>query len=70
MEEIERITKEAGVEINWREFYPENLKLISLKDSICGYILKNHIIVKHLVLTPEFRDQGLSKEMVESYYFI
>ena len=68
---IESILKEAGAEnIDWKAFLPSNLCFIKIKDEICGIMLKNHIVVKHLFLRPHFREQGLSKEMVESYYFI
>lgn len=70
LSEIEKISLETGGKDPWKDFSQENIKLISLKDQVCGYILKNHIIVKHLVLKPKFSDQGISKELVESYFFI
>lgn len=67
---VEEIINEAGSNLTWRDFYPDNIKLITIKDSTCGLMLKNHIVIKHLILKPHFQDQGLSKEMVESYFFI
>lgn len=67
---IEEILQEAGVQLDYRPFLLENVKFVLIKDQICGFILKNHIVIKHLVLKPMFQDQGLSKELVESYYFI
>jgi hypothetical protein len=69
--QIENILQEAGgTSVDWKAFLPSNLCFIILKDEICGLMLKNHIVVKHLFLKPHFKNQGLSKEMVESYYFI
>jgi hypothetical protein len=60
----------GGNSVDWKSYQPENMKFILIKDQICGFILKNHIVIKHLFLKPHFQNQGLSKEMVESYYFI
>lgn len=59
-----------GTEFDWKPYLPENAKFIKLKGQVCGVMFKNHIVVKHLFLLPHFREQNLSKEMVESYYFI
>jgi len=67
---VEALLLEAGVDLDWRAFLPENIKFVVIKEQVCGFILKNHIVIKHLVLRPYFQHQGLSKEMVESYYFI
>lgn len=69
--EVESIMAESGKEVvEWKSFFPDNVKFILIKEKVCGVILKNHIVVKHLYIKPRFQDQGLSKEMVESYYFI
>lgn len=60
----------GGNSVDWKSYQPENMKFILIKDQICGFFLKNHIVIKHLFLKPHFQNQGLSKEMVESYYFI
>lgn len=70
LNQVEAIVMETGFDKPWKEFYPDNIKLIQMKETICGLILKNHIIVKHLILKPHFQHQELSKELVESYYFI
>jgi hypothetical protein len=51
-------------------FFPDNVKFIKIKGAVCGVLLKNHIVIKHLYLLPHFQNQDLSKEMVESYLFI
>ncbi|MFP5386115.1 MAG: DUF5522 domain-containing protein [Bacteriovoracia bacterium] len=68
--QVEEILSVSGIDSDWKAFYPENIFLISIKDVVCGLMLKNHIIVKQLILLPHFKDQGLSKELVESYFFI
>jgi hypothetical protein len=67
---INEIMAEAEVSLDFEPFWPANVKLVVIKDTICGFILKNHIVVKHLVLKPHFQHQGISKELVESYFFI
>lgn len=44
-------------------------KLLSLKNFVIGIVKVNHIVVQEIELLPSFRDQGISKELVESYYF-
>jgi hypothetical protein len=67
---VEDIIQETGASIEWKAFTLDNIKLIRIKGVICGFLLKNHIVIKHLVLRPHFQHQDLSKEMVESYLFI
>lgn len=68
---VKNIIEESGTAaVDWKPFFPDNIKLIKLKDSLCGLLLKNHIVIKHLYLRPHFQNQDLSKEMVESYLFI
>lgn len=70
-ETLQAIMEESGTAaVDLEPFYPDNVKLIQIKDTVCGLILKNHIVIKHLYLKPHFQNQGLSKELVESYYFI
>lgn len=69
-EEAKQILREAGQEaVDLSSFLPDNVKFIIIKDTVCGLLTKNHIVVKGLYLRPHFRQQDLSKEMVESYYF-
>jgi hypothetical protein len=68
--QVEEILSTSDTPLNWKEYLPEHIKFVCLKQNRIGVVLKNHIIVKHLILLPRFRDQGISKELVESYYFI
>lgn len=68
---VDEIIKETGGEgMDWRAFLPSHVCFILIKGVVCGVVLKNHIVIKHLFLKKHFMDQGLSKELVESYYFI
>ena len=70
-EKIESIINSSSVstKVDWRAFMPSNVCFVKIKDDICGVMLKNHIVVKHLYLKPHFENQDLSKDMIESYYF-
>jgi hypothetical protein len=46
-----------------------NIKFITLKQKVIGLFVKNHIIIKELYLKERFRDQDLSRELIESYFF-
>lgn len=52
------------------DFPFEHIRIILIKEKICGVFFKNKLQIKHLFLKKYFQDQGLSKEMVESYFFI
>ncbi len=51
------------------EFTPGDYVFIYLKETLCGFMRKDKIFVRQLSLLPDFRDQGLDKAVVESYYF-
>lgn len=57
-------------ELNWREFDPSNVQIILVKDVVCGVALKTKLQIKHVFLRDEFQHQGLSLELIESYFFI
>jgi hypothetical protein len=67
---VGEILADSGQTVDYKAFLPDNVKLVIIKEKVAGVILKNHIVIKHLALKPHFQGQGLSKEMVESYYFI
>lgn len=69
--EVEKIMTESGSpSIDFKPFLPGNVQFLVLKDTICGVMFKNHIVVKHVFLLPHFQNQGLNKDIIESYYFI
>lgn len=67
---IETMLQESqAAPVDWKSFGPENIRIILIKNTVCGFFLKNHIVIKHLYLKPYFQNQNLSKEMVEAYFF-
>ncbi|MES2529013.1 MAG: DUF5522 domain-containing protein [Bdellovibrionota bacterium] len=53
-----------------KSFMPNNVQFMELKGTVCGVMMKNHIVVKHVFLLPHFTNQGLNKDIIESYFFI
>ncbi len=52
-----------------KNYTVDNVKFIILKEKVIGLFAKNHIVIKELYLKEHFRDQDLSKELIESYFF-
>jgi hypothetical protein len=74
-EDFQELLKEFLLDNNQSQFdlssfAPEHRKFIKIKDQVCGIMFKNHIVVKNVFLGKHFQNQGLTKEMIESYYFI
>lgn len=69
---ISEIIQASGTpEPDWNSFMPNgNVQFIEIKGSVCGVMMKNHIVVKHVYLLPHFKNQDLSKDIIESYFFI
>jgi hypothetical protein len=59
----------AGDFEKWQKYPPEHRYFVVLKDQYCAVFGKNHIQIKDLWLKPEFKSQGISKELLESYFF-
>lgn len=51
-------------------FLPQDILVFSLKGVPSGLLLKDHIRVKKIFLKEEFKNQGISLELLESYLFI
>jgi hypothetical protein len=70
-EKIEKIIQASGSpNVEWKGFMPSNVQFIEIKGTLCGVMMKNHIVVKHVFLLPHFQNQGIDKDIVESYFFI
>ncbi len=67
---IDLINSETNTNLEWKSFLPGHVQLMLLKGQVCGYMLKTTLVVKHVVLKPHFQHQGLSKEIIESYFYI
>ncbi len=57
------------ISINIDEFTLEDYKFVYLKETLCGIIRKDKLFVREFELLVEFRDQGIDKPIIESYYF-
>ncbi len=66
---LETMLKESNETLDWKTFDYQNIKFIILKNQLCGVLFKNHIVIKHFVLAPQFKKQGISKELLEAYLF-
>ncbi len=66
---VSQILFHKNVNIAWKDFLPDNALFLTLKGVTCGIVLKNHIVIKELILKEEFSHQGISKELVEAYLF-
>jgi RimJ/RimL family protein N-acetyltransferase len=67
---IHEILGDIGIsDFNWKSFPPEDMVFIKIKNVTSGVLFKNHIVIKHLFLKKYFTEQGLSKELIESYLF-
>jgi len=70
LDEARALLADAGQEsFDLTPFLPDNAKFISIKDRVCGLMVKNHIVVKGLFLGKHFQNQGIDRPMVESCYF-
>lgn len=67
---IQSILEESGQTLDWKAFPLEHIRFILIKEQVCGFFLKNHIVLKHVVLKPYFQNQGLDKDIIESYFYI
>lgn len=67
---IDEILQENQESVEWKSYLPDNILFLKIKGRIAGLLIKNHLVIKKLVLKTHFKDQNLSREMVESYLFI
>lgn len=55
--------------LNLEEFKLEDYKIVTLKGFYVAVIRVDKLFVKEFYLLENFNDQGLTKEVIESYYF-
>ncbi len=67
--EATEIIEAAGGKLDLSAYSSEDYQYILLKDHICGVMRKNKLFVRELFLVDDYTDQGLTKELIESYYF-
>lgn len=69
-DEAREILQDSGKsDFDLTPFLPENVKFVMIKGRVCGLITKTRLQVKQLFLRRHFQNQGLDKDLVESYYF-
>lgn len=66
---LEKAKAMSAQKIDFTAFPLQDFKIITLKDVECGVIRVDKLFVREIVLRHEFSEQGISKELVESYYF-
>jgi hypothetical protein len=55
--------------LNIEEFPLCDYKIVTLKDIECAVIRVDKLFVREMIIREGFNEQGISKELVESYYF-
>lgn len=66
---LEQLLQQLTIVVDTDLYSLENYKMVALKGFIFGLIRVDHLFVKEMELLPSFRNQGLTKELIESYYF-
>ena len=65
----EELVSQLKMVIDLERFNLDDYKMITLKGFIFGLIRVDHLFVREMEILPSFQKQGISKELVESYYF-
>lgn len=66
----QKILMESGrAEFDLKNYANEFIKFATIKGVICGLICVDKLFVKEIFLKHHFQNQGLDKEVVESYFF-
>lgn len=55
--------------LNLVEYTIDDYKIVTLKGFYTAVIRVDHMFVRDFYLLDDFNDQGITKEVVESYYF-
>lgn len=66
---LEIARKIKGTDLSFDEFPIENYFIVTLKEFYCAVIRVDKLFVREFYLLDDFKDQQLSKELVESYFF-
>ena len=56
------------VSLNSRNY--DDFKLVFLKKTLCGVLHKGRLKIRELYLLNEFKDQGISKDIIQNAFFI
>lgn len=66
---IEIALKIFGDKLEFNEYPMDHYHIVTLKEFYCALIRVDHLFVREFYLLDDFKDQDLSKELVESYFF-
>lgn len=66
---LEIAEKIAGKKMFFEGYSLKDFHLVTLKDFYCALIRVDKLFVREFYLLDDFKEQGLSKEVVESYFF-
>lgn len=66
---LDSVEKRFPQNINLKDFTLMDYKLVTLKDFVCALIRVDKLFVREFYLLDDFVEQGISKEVIESYYF-
>ncbi|MEE2744057.1 MAG: hypothetical protein VYD54_09130, partial [Bdellovibrionota bacterium] len=55
------------VSLNSRNY--DDFKLVFLKKNLCGVFHKGRLKIRELYLLNEFKDQGISKDIIQNAFF-
>lgn len=65
----EDLSRQLTMSADSDQFSVDDYKMISLKGYIFGLIRVDKLFVREIEILPSFQKQGITKELIESYYF-
>ena len=66
---LEIAQKISNNSLNLEEFRSEDYKIVTLKGFYVAVVRVDKLFVKEFFILDDFNDQGITQEVVESYYF-
>jgi hypothetical protein len=66
---VDKLLPQLDMKPDLKEYSAQDYRMISLKGFIFGIMRKDKLFVKEFELLPSFRNQGITKEVIESYFF-
>lgn len=63
------LEKQIDMKLDLESYSANDYKLLTLKNFVIGLIRVDHLFVREFEILPSFKNQGISKELIESYYF-
>jgi hypothetical protein len=66
---IEQVQTKFKLNLDLDNHSIDKYKIVTLKDFVCALIRVDKLFVREFYLLDDFQDQGITKEVIESYYF-